>query len=172
VAPRTRIAEERGSVLPVLAVGLGAVGLSLALLALLAAQGVRVARAQWVADAAALAAASTMVDGDRPVPPGGSVGAGGEAADPGGLVRRAGAAVAAANGGRLVSLELLMAPRDAAPGGLASGGPDVETGLIPASPMVVVEVERGGIRARAAARGYAVETGRGWSGEVTQRPGS
>lgn len=122
--------EERGSILPLLAIVFGAVGLSLALTVVIAGHGVRSAGAQWAADAAALA----------------------EAAEPG-----SGSAVARANGARVVSVERVDGPAGSHPAGPPGGGAGRWTGPIPMSPVVVIEVERAGLRARAAAAAYALE---------------
>lgn len=127
---RTQLTDERGSALPLLAIVLGTVALALSLIVVQTGYRVRVARAQWAADGSALAAAADVV---------GSDGGGPQA-------RQAAAAVAEANGARLVSIEVL--DRDSSQHGI-----DEPT---PISPTVLVEVELAGIRARAAAARFAV----------------
>lgn len=129
---------DRGSVQPLLAIVVGGVALALALVVVSAVYRVRVARAQWAADAAARAAAAEVVAG---------------AADGGPVARAAAERVAAANGGRLVSADVV--------GGAGSDydlGPE-RRDLLPVSPVVVIEVERSGVRARAGAARFAVRPG-------------
>ena len=89
---------------------------------------------QWAADAAALAAAADLVAGLE----------GG-----GAPARLAAVEVGAANGARLVSIELVETTTD----GLASG----TTAPVAISPTVVVVIELGGITARAGAGRFAVD---------------
>lgn len=137
---RTRWMQERGSALPLLAIVLGGLVLALSLVLVQGQYQARLARAQWAADGAARAAAAEVVSG---------VGVGGVS---GSAARRAATVVAEANGARLVSIEVVDRP----------AGPDLTSSQIgirvaaPISPTVAVEVELGGIRARAAAARYAV----------------
>jgi len=128
---RTTLTDERGSALPLLAIVLGTVALALSLIVVQAQYRVRVARAQWAADGSALAAASDVVAG----------------ADGGGPVaRQAASAVAAANGARLVSIEVSNS---------ASSHRGIDD-VTPISPTVVVAIELDGVVARAAAARFAV----------------
>ena len=130
---RTRRCDERGSATPLLAIVLGGVVLALSVIVVRAEYRVRVAQAQWAADAAALAAAAEVVS----------------ALDGGGPeARRAATRLAEANGARLVSTELIDRP-----GPRSHPGIDEST---PISPTIAVEVELGGVRARAAAARFAV----------------
>ncbi len=128
---RIDLTDERGSALPLVAIVLGTVALALSLIVVQAQYRVRVARAQWAADAAALAAANDVVAG----------------ADGGGPVARAAArSVAGANGARLVSIGMSNS---------ASSHRGIE-GVTMISPTVVVEIELEGVVAQAAAARFAV----------------
>lgn len=120
------VVDDRGSVIPLVAVLMVAAALVVAVIVVTTEQAVRAARAQWAADAAALAAAS----------------AGAGAADAEQVARD----LAEANGATLVSL--LVAPDP----GMASQVGERRA----ASPVVVVRVDYGGISARAAARRFSL----------------
>lgn len=124
--------DDRGSLLPLLAVVLGTIALALAVLTVGAGQRTQLARAQWAADGAARAAAAEVVAGDSD------------------RARRVAAAVAEANGARLVALSVR-------PAGRPSGSPGDRA--LPVSPTVVVEVEIGSSHAVAAAGRFAVARG-------------
>jgi uncharacterized membrane protein len=120
--------NDRGSVVPVVALLLVGLVLSVAVIQATTERYTRLARAQWAADAAALAAA---------------------ASGPSGTDEVAARAVAEANGASLLGLGV---------GPAGSEGPvSIGDGSTPLSPVVVVEVEFEGVRARAAARRFAVE---------------
>ena len=133
---RTRWMDERGSALPLVAIVLGGVALALSLILVQAQHRVRVAQAQWAADGAARAAAAEVVPG----------------LDGGGApARDAALRVARPNGARLIEI-----------GVIDQGSGTSQTGNGPylaVSPKVVVEVEVGGLRARAAAARFAVAPG-------------
>ena len=116
--------------LPLVAIVFGAVGLALAMTVVISGHGIRSARAQLAADAAALA----------------------EAAAPG-----TGPEVARANGARLVSVQRTVSAAAPIGGGPPGGGAPTWTGPVLVGPLVVIEVERSGVRARAAAAAFAMD---------------
>lgn len=125
-----RAAEDRGSVLPLVAMLLFAFVLAGGVVVATARHHVRSVEAQWAADAAALAAASVASESD-------------------GIA--AATRLAEANGGRLIGLSVAADPALVGVGA-GSVGPGVE----PPSRVVVVEVELDGVRARAAAARFLV----------------
>lgn len=122
---------DRGSVTPLVALLMLGLVLSVTMIGVSTEHYVRSARAQWAADAAALAAAANGLDGSD-----------GSAAR----------VLAEANGAVLVSVLVVDEP-------LGSSEPvtGVGDGMQPLSPVVVVEVEFDGVRARSAARRFAVD---------------
>ena len=117
--------DESGSIVAFLALVLAGFALAAGLITVTAGHAVRVARAQWAADAAALAAASDL--------------------DAGGI--RSGRRLAEANGAELVGFTTV-------PSSTAFPQPVDKSGdgwAGPLSAIVVVEVELDGVRARAAA---------------------
>ena len=126
-------AADRGSVLPLLAMVLAGFGLAIVLIGVTARHEVRSAKAQWAADAAALAAAAV------------GVADGGDAAA---------VTVAEANGARVVSVSVFDATavkKD------RSSESRSERNLFASAgagrwPVVVVRVDYGGLRASAAAQ--------------------
>jgi hypothetical protein len=101
--------------------------------------------AQWAADAAVLAGAAVVDPADRLGALGGAVLQSSVPVDPASPTWRAAGEVAEANGARLVGARLIR----------STGGRD---GSIPLGPVLVVEVERNGLRAEAAALRQAVES--------------
>lgn len=135
----TRWTDERGSALPLVAIALVGVVLATTLIVAQTSYRVRLAQAQWAADASAKAAAAHVVAGS----------------DGGGAPARTAASdLAEANGGRLVSVRIID-PDPGLPlrGGSSQPGIDDST---PISPTAIVEVEVDGVRARAAAARFAV----------------
>ncbi|MGH1489149.1 MAG: hypothetical protein ACRBK7_07100 [Acidimicrobiales bacterium] len=118
--------SDRGSIVPLLAVVLLVLAMVTGTIGLATQHYVRLARAQWAADAAALASAA--------------VGLSGSDID-------SARALAEANGAELVSVSVVD------PTGGSGAGPT------PLSSVVVVEVELGGLRARSAARRFAMAEG-------------
>lgn len=134
--PRAR--DERGSVQPLLAIVVGTVALALTLVVVGATVRVRTARAQWAADAAARAAAAEVSAGTD---------------DGGAAAREAAERLAEANGGRLVGVDLLDGPA------IDYDRPPGRHEPLPVSPVIVVEVDVAGARARAGAARFAATPG-------------
>jgi hypothetical protein len=132
---------ERGAAVLFLPVVFGVVAVALLVIATTARVQASLGEVQWAADAAALAGASVADPVDRL----GAVLETSAAVDPGSPTWRAAGEVAEANGARLVGARLIR----------STGGRD---GSIPLGPVLVVEVERNGIRAEAAALRQAVES--------------
>jgi hypothetical protein len=130
--------DERGSVQPLLAIVMGAIALALTLVVLSATVRIRVARAQWAADAAARAAAVEAVAGTD---------------DGGAAAMEAAERLAEANGGRLVGVNLLDGPA------MDYDRPPGRHEPLPVSPVIVVEIDVAGARARAGAARFAVSPG-------------
>jgi hypothetical protein len=128
-----------------LPVVLGVVAVALLVIVTTARVQASLGEAQWAADAAALAGASVADPADRLGGLGGAVLQSSVPVDPGSPTWRAAGEVAEANGARLVGARLIR----------STGGRD---GSIPLGPVLVVEVERNGLRAEAAALRQAVES--------------
>jgi Flp pilus assembly protein TadG len=114
---------------------LAGVVLALTLVMVATMYRVRVARAQWAADAAARAAAAEVTAGHD---------------DGGPAARRAAGRVAAANGATLVTIGLGDGTAAGYAGDAGSGAP------WPVSPVVLIEVELDGVRASSGAARFAV----------------
>lgn len=134
---------DRGSVLPLLAIVLVAFALSVTVIVATSRHSVRLARAQWAADAAALAVASV-------------------GPDDGGVV--VGRVVAEANGARIISMSTgWSAPFEPLRTQISRSGTNGEplraTGM---GPVVVVRVDYAGIEAESAAQRFTARNA--WSG--------
>jgi uncharacterized membrane protein len=128
---------ERGAAPVFLALVLGVAVLALALVVVPTTVQVGRAQAQRAADAAALAAAGELAGpGQRPA------------------AERAAAEFAAANGATVVSVRFAPAT-SSAPGGPNSHETSTRSDLLPLSGTVIVDVEREGHRASAAAARFA-----------------
>lgn len=121
-----RLRSDRGSMVPLLALVLLVLAMVVGSIGLSTRHYVRLARAQWAADAAALASAA--------------VGLSGSDID-------SARVLAEANGAELVSVSVVDSIGDS------------DIGATPLSSVVVVEVELGGVRARSAARRFAMAEG-------------
>lgn len=127
---------ERGSVVPLVAVMLFVAMLAMVSIGAVARQSVQIARAQWAADAAALAVTAAGVDGAG-VTEAGAV---------------AGELTAEANGATLLSVSTVSSHSALRQHRLIGHGSSPDTGHTTSmSFVVVVEVERDGIKASAAA---------------------
>ncbi len=132
---------ERGSLLPLLALVAVGVVIATGLITVTADRHIRTARAQWAADAAALAAATVGVD---------SGGAGtGSGPNPGPDAVAAAKALAEANGARLISIGVVAGPSASSGSGQQTGN---AVGATIMRSIVVIRVEYGGVQAESAAQ--------------------
>ncbi len=146
---------QAGSILPLLAVVLGLVGLVGSIVALEATLQVRDARADWAADATARAAAGhtgPLVAGVLVVP--GADGEGSPSPETDALLEVA-TKVAEANGAVLVSLEIVDRSSQHLDPDRSIWVPESEAPLA-VSPVVIVTVTVGGVQGQAAAARMAI----------------
>jgi uncharacterized membrane protein len=131
------VAGERGAAPVFLALVLGVAVLALALVVVPTRVQIGRAQAQRAADAAALAAAGALTAPDRRPE-----------------AERAAAEFAEANGATVLTVRIAAAP-SSAPGDADGHETSTRSGLLPLSGTVIVDVEREGYRASAAAARFA-----------------